>query len=84
MTKCHDTTLDRPFCLCYAGETEKDKSVFRVQGGHCQTGAEAYHAGREYIRNTLRLSQHADYNWTGSKPHPTMPRMAVFSYSYKA
>jgi hypothetical protein len=48
------------------------------------TLAEAYHAGRDYIQNTLRLSQHADYNWTGSKPHPTMPGMKVFSYSYKA
>jgi hypothetical protein len=48
------------------------------------TRAEAYDAGLNYIRNTLRLSQYADYRWTGSEPHPTMSRMTVFNYSYKA
>ena len=48
------------------------------------TPAEAYDAGLNYIQNTLRLSEYADYSWKGSKPYPTMPRMAVFSYSYKA
>jgi hypothetical protein len=48
------------------------------------TRAAAYDAGLNYIQNTLRLSQYADYGWTGSKPHSAMPRMAVFSYTYKA
>ena len=48
------------------------------------TRAAAYDAGLNYIQNTLRLSEYADYSWKGSKPYPTMPRMAVFSYSYKA
>ena len=48
------------------------------------TRAAAYDAGLNYIQNTRRLSQYADYSWTGSKPHPTMPGMKVFSYSYKA
>ena len=48
------------------------------------TRVQAYDAGLNYIQNTLRLSEYADYSWKGSKPYPTMPRMAVFSYSYKA
>jgi hypothetical protein len=48
------------------------------------TRVQAYDAGLNYIQKTLRLRQYADYSYTGSKPHPTMSGMSVFSYSYEA
>jgi hypothetical protein len=48
------------------------------------TQAEAHQAGLNYIEQVLRLNRYADYRWTGSKPHPTMSGMNVFSYSYEA
>jgi hypothetical protein len=35
-------------------------------------------------QQVLRLNRCADYRWTGSKLHPTMSGIRVFSYSYKA
>jgi len=48
------------------------------------TQDDAHQAGKDYLENELHVTTHADYSCTGSKPHPTMSGMAVFSYSYKA
>jgi hypothetical protein len=48
------------------------------------TNAKALSAGEDYLVNTLRLGAYADYSWNGSKPHPTMSGMRIFSYRYKA
>jgi hypothetical protein len=47
------------------------------------TRAEVDQAGKNYLE-TLHLSSVADYSYKGRTPHKTMPRMGVFSYSYKA
>ena len=61
-----------------------DASAFKLELPRETTYAVAYQAGLDYIENTLKLKQHADYSCSRSKPHPTMPLTSVFSYSYKA
>jgi hypothetical protein len=58
-----------------------DIKSFQLELPRETTPQAAHAAGKHHLEKDL--TAHADYSCTGSKPHPTMSGMSIFSYTYK-